>query len=158
MCKDYLYLGRFIIEIVRLKYGSLLWEKAIVFAENCSWSVGKHIADMLSENRFTDWEAFFVAVENNNIIAYCSFLKEDYYPENRYFPWISSVFVDESVRGNRISHSMIATVISYAKDMNFSKVYIPSDMIGFYEKCGFHLIGTLKNYSGDMDNIFMKEI
>lgn len=42
--------------------------------------------------------------------------------------------------------------------MGFSKVYIPSDMEGFYEKCGFQPIDKLKNYGGDMDTIFMREI
>lgn len=146
------------MEIVRLEYDSLLWKKAIEFAENCSWSAGKHIAGMLKENRFTDWEAFFAAIENNIIIGYCSFLKEDYYPENRYYPWISSIFVAESARGKRVSHKMIDTVITYAKEHKFSKVYIPSDMTDFYEKCGFIPVDSLKNYGGDMDTIFMREI
>lgn len=146
------------MKIERIEYNSALWEKTIDFAENCSWIAGKHIAGMLRENRFSDWEAFFIAIDNDNIIGYCSFLKEDYYPENRYFPWISSVFVDESARGKRVSHKMIETVIAYAKENNFSKVYIPSDMKGFYEKCGFMPIDSLKNYGGDMDTIFMREI
>lgn len=146
------------MEIVRLKYDALLWEKAIDFAENCSWAAGKHIAGMLRENRFTDWEAFFVAREGNDIIGYCSFLKEDYYPENRYYPWISSVFVTESARGKRVSHELIETAIAYAKLKGFSKVYIPSDMKGFYEKCGFKPIDSLKSYGGDMDTIFMREL
>lgn len=146
------------MKIERIEYNSVLWKKTIDFAENCSWIAGKHIAGMLRENRFSEWEAFFIAIENDNIIGYCSFLKEDYYPENRYFPWISSVFVDESARGKRVSHKMIETVIAYAKENNFSKVYIPSDMKGFYEKCGFMPIDSLKNYGGDMDTIFMREI
>lgn len=146
------------MKIERIEYNSVLWKKTIDFAENCSWIAGKHIAGMLRENRFSEWEAFFIAIDNDNIIGYCSFLKEDYYPENRYFPWISSVFVDESARGRRVSHKMIETVIAYAKENNFTKVYIPSDMIGFYEKCGFIPIDSLKNYGGDMDTIFMREI
>ncbi|WMJ22667.1 GNAT family N-acetyltransferase [Paludicola sp. MB14-C6] len=146
------------MKIKRLEYNSLLWEKAIEFAENCSWIAGKHIAGMLRENRFFDWEAFFVATEGDNIIGYCSFLKEDYYPENRYFPWISSVFVDENMRGHRVSHKMIETAIVYAKEHGFTKVYIPSDMKGFYEKCGFRPIDKLKNYGGDIDTIFIREI
>lgn len=146
------------MEIVRLEYGSLLWEKAIDFAEHCSWSAGKHIAGMLRENRFADWEALFVTTENNHIIGYCSFLKEDYYPENRYSPWISSIFVDEGSRGKKVSHKMIKTAIEYAKEHGFAKVYIPSDMKGFYEKCGFKPIDRLKSYGGDMDTIFMREI
>lgn len=151
-------LGVLLVEVVRLEYGSSLWEKAIDFAEHCSWIAGKHIAGMLRENRFSDWEAFFVSIENNTIIGYCSFLKTDYYPENRYSPWISSVFVSESARGKRVSHSMIETAIAYAREQNFTKVYIPSDMKGFYEKCGFRPIDTLENYGGDFETIFMREI
>ncbi|MFI3207274.1 MAG: GNAT family N-acetyltransferase, partial [Clostridia bacterium] len=68
------------------------------------------------------------------------------------------VFVDENARGKRVSHKMIETAINYAKKKHFSKVYIPSDMKGFYEKCGFKVIDSLKSYSGDMDTIFMREI
>lgn len=146
------------MEIVQIEYDSLLWRKAIDFAENCSWVAGKHIAGMLRENRFTDWEAFFVALEENEIIGYCSFLKEDYYPENRYYPWISSVFVTETARGKRVSHELIETAIAYAKLKGFLEVYVPSDMKGFYEKCGFKPIDSLKNYGGDMDTIFMREL
>lgn len=146
------------MKVERIEYNSALWKKAIHFAENCSWIAGKHIVSMLRENRFSEWEAFFIAIDNDNIIGYCSFLKEDYYPENRYFPWISSVFVDKSARGKRVSHKMIETVMAYAKENNFSKVYIPSNMNGFYEKCGFIPIDSLKNYGGDMDTIFMREI
>jgi len=146
------------MKVERIEYNSALWKKTIDFAYDCSWIAGKHIAGMLRENRFSEWEAFFIAIDNDIIIGYCSFLKEDYYPENKYFPWISSVFVDESARGKRVSHKMIETVIEYAKENNFSKVYIPSDMKGFYEKCGFMPIDSLKNYGGDMDTIFMREI
>ncbi len=85
-------------------------------------------------------------------------MKTDYYPENRYSPWISTLFVDETKRGNRVSRKIIEAVIEHAKSKQFSKVYIPSDMTGFYEQYGFEKIDELKNYGGDIDNIFMKEI
>ena len=85
-------------------------------------------------------------------------METDYYSENRYSPWISSIFVDEKFRGNKISFRLIENTIEYAKMQSFKKVYIPSDMIGFYEKCGFIKIDELVNYGGDTDNIFVKEI
>lgn len=114
------------MEIIQLKYNTLLWKQAIDFAENSSRTPGRHIAGMLRENRYS--------------------------------PWISSIFVTENARGKRVSHKMIQTVITYAQSKNFSKVYIPSDMKGFYEKCGFTPIDTLKNYAGDYDTIFLREI
>ena len=146
------------MEIVKIENKTFLKEKLIDFAENCSWEAGKHLAFILKENNFLEWEAVFAAVEDGEIIGFCTFLETDYYPENRYSPWISSIFVDKKFRGNKISFKLIENTIEYAKMQSFKKVYIPSDMIGFYEKCGFIKIDELVNYGGDTDNIFVKEI
>lgn len=145
-------------EIIRLNPEDALWNRTIEFAEGCSWIAGGHFAGMLRENRFSDWEAAFAAVENGEIVGFCTFLKEDYYPDHRYWPWISTVFVDEKARGRRVSHRMIEAAEDYARLQGFSKVYIPSDMEGFYEKCGYAPVDRLVNYGGDTDVIFMKEI
>ena len=146
------------LKVIQLKQSDSLWEQTAAFAENCSWIAGKHLAQILRENIFLDWEAVFAAVYENEIIGFCTFLETDYYPENRYSPWISSIFVDEKFRGNKVSFAMIENAIEYAKLLNFDKVYIPSDMVGFYEKCGFEKIDELMNYGGDTDNIFVREI
>lgn len=146
------------MEIVKIENKTFLKEKLIDFAENCSWEAGKHLAFILKENNFLEWEAVFAAVSEDEIIGFCTFLETDYYPENRYFPWISSIFVDENFRGKRISFAMIEKAIEHAKLWNFDKVYVPSDMTGFYEKCGFEKIDELMNYGGDTDNIFVREI
>lgn len=146
------------IQAVKLDADSNLWEKAIVFAEECSWIAGKHFAKMLKNHVFDDWESAFAAVRDDTVLGFCTFLKKDYYPENRYSPWISSIFVTEHARGNRISHMMIEHVIAYAKAHGFSRVYIPSGMSGFYEKCGFVAIDTLVNYAGDRDTVFARDI
>lgn len=146
------------MEIIRVKYGTDLYKKLIDYAENCSWIAGKHLAQILRENNFLEWEAVFAAVSEDEIIGFCTFLETDYYPENRYSPWISSIFVDEKFRGNRISFAMIEKAAEHAKLWNFNKVYIPSDMTGFYEKCGFEKIDKLENYGGDIDNIFVRKI
>lgn len=130
----------------------------IHYARNCSWIVGRHLASLLEEDLFSDWESTFVATIDEHIVGFCTFMETDYYPDNKYFPWISTIFVEEKYRGNRISQQMIEFVIEYAKKNGFSKVYIPSDMVGFYEKYGFEKIDELINYGGDIDNVFMKNI
>ena len=146
------------MKISRIEKSSERWNELINYAQSCSWVAGRHLASMMEQNAFTEWESVFAVVSKDKIIGFCTFLKTDYYPENRYSPWISSIFVDESYRGNRISEKMIEAVIEYEKEQGFSKVYIPSDMIGFYEKYGFVKIDELQNYSGDIDNVFAKEI
>jgi GNAT superfamily N-acetyltransferase len=147
------------VRVIRLCKDDEYWKLTIDYARSCSWEgVGEHLAKHMEVNGFSDWESVFAAIENNQVLGFCTFSKEDYYPENRYSPWISSIFVDEKARGNKLSGKMIEAAIIYAKEQGFSKVYIPSGMRGFYEKYGFAPIDSLENYGGDFDTIFMKEI
>lgn len=73
-------------------------------------------------------------------------------------PWISSIFVDESARRRRLSGQMVEAVIDHARTMGFRRVYIPSDMLGFYEAYGFEKIDTLVNYEAETDFIFARDI
>ena len=146
------------MNISRIEKNSKRWGELIHFAKSCSWIAGKHLASMMEKDAFTEWESVFAAVTEDKIVGFCTFLKTDYYPENRYSPWISSIFVDEAYRGNGICGEMIEAVIAYAKKQGFSKAFIPSDRIGLYEKYGFEKIDVLQNYSGDIDNVFAKEI
>lgn len=146
------------MKIEKIDRTSRYYKELITYARNCSWVAGAHLADMLEKDVFTDWESAFAAVADGQIAGFCTFMKTDYYPENRYSPWISSIFVDEQHRGKRLSGQMIEAVIEYARKQQFSAVYIPSDRVGFYEQYGFERIDQLRNYAGDLDYIFKKEI
>ena len=146
------------ITVQRIPEHSPAWHQLTDYAQNCSWIAGAHVAGMLRENRFTDWEAVFAAFRGREIIGYCTFLKTDYYPENRYSPWISSIFVDEKHRGQGVCGMLIEATVRYAKACGFRTVYIPSDMTGFYERYGFCKIDELTNYGGDVDHVFARNI
>lgn len=152
------YKARQSIKVRRVTPDTPLWEGLANYAEHCSWLAGPHLAGLLRENRFTDWETVFAAFDREEIIGYCTFLKTDYYPENRYWPWISSIFVDEQHRGKGVCGRLIEAAIRYAREQGFTRVYIPSDMTGFYERYGFTKIDELTNYGGDVDNIFARDI
>ncbi len=152
------YFARQRVTVQRVTSDSPLWEALADYAQHCSWVAGPHVAGMLRENRFTDWEAIFAAMKDGQIIGYCTFLKTDYYPENRYWPWISSMFVGEGHRGQGICGRLIDAAIDYARAYGFRRVYIPSDMVGFYERYGFVRIDELTNYGGDTDHIFARDI
>lgn len=146
------------ITVCRATPGTPLWRSLADYAENCSWVAGPHLAGMLREGRFSGWEAPFAALLDGSVIGYCTFLKTDYYPDNRYWPWISSIFVDEEYRGQGVCGMLISAAIEYARSCGFKTVYIPSDMVGFYERYGFRKIDELTNYGGDVDNIFARDI
>jgi len=146
------------MQVLQLTPAHPLWPALADYADRCGWAAGPHLAGMLRENRFSDWETVFAAVAEERIVGFCTFLKTDYYPDNRWWPWISSIFVEEAFRRHRICGQLIAQACDYARTQGFRRVYIPSDMTGFYERYGFQKIGELTNYGGGVDNVFAKDL
>ena len=91
------------------------WQKTIDYAKNCSWKAGESLAKQMERNDFSDWERVFIAIADENISGYCTFVEKDCIPNVDYTPYIGFLFVGEPYRGNRISEKMINTVIEYAK-------------------------------------------
>ena len=147
------------VKVETVKKGSALAEQLISFVENCSWAeVKDHLADMLRNWVFTDWETFFAAVKDGRIIGMCSVMKTDYYPLPEIFPWVSCVFVDEEFRGHRISGKLISTANSYLKELGFDRSYIPTEYKGLYEHYGYRYLRDITNYGGGNDRLYVKEI
>lgn len=83
-------------EIKELKDGTELTNQFLEFVKNCSWEECKdHIADMIQNWDFTDWERVFVAICDGKIVGMTSIMKSYYYPLPKIYPWISCVFVSE---------------------------------------------------------------
>lgn len=145
------------MKIIQLTENDEYWEKVIDFAEQCSWSNGLLFADLLKRKLFSDWETVFIAVENDDILGFCSFSKKSYPCEISYSPCISSVFVRESQRGRRLGQKLIENVVEYARKCRFCKIYIASEFIGYFEKCGFRPICEIS--SGKKNgHIFMRYV
>lgn len=85
-------------------------------------------------------------------------MKSDYYPLPEIFPWISTLFVSEEYRGNRISEKLINFANQYVKEIGFDKTYIPTEYIGLYEKFGYSYVRDIVNYGNGIDRLYAKEL
>ena len=129
------------------------------FVKSLSWdAVKEHTVRVIKNWEFEEWETPFVAIADELIIGMVTIMKTDYYPMPEIYPWISTLFVSEEYRGNRISEKLIDFANSYAKDLGFDKTYIPSEHIGLYEKYGYSYIKDIVNYGGDTDRLYVKEL
>lgn len=134
-----------------------LQSELLSFIENCSWQETKdHLAKLVRDWEFTDWETMFVAKADGKVVGMASVLKEDYYPTPDIFPWVSSIFVSEDYRGQRISGKLIEAANMYLKDRGFTKSYIPSDHVGLYEHYGYQYVRDITNYGGTDDHLYEK--
>ena len=145
------------IEVVKVTKDTVFAQEFLHFVENCSWTeVSDHIAGLIRNWEFTEWETMFAAVVDGKIVGMTSLLKTDYYPLPEIFPWVSCVFVEKEYRGNRISEKLITAANEYAKSLGFEKTYIPTEFTGFYEKFGYAYVKDIVNYGGGTDRLYMK--
>lgn len=149
--------GKEVIEIKKVEEGTELAEELLSFVEKCSWEDCKeHIADMIRNWVFTDWETMFAAIVDGRVVGMASIMKTDYYPLPEIYPWISCVFVQEEMRGQRISEQLIHYANNYAGNLGFDKTYIPSEYEGLYEKYGYRYVKDIVNYGNGIDHLFVK--
>ena len=152
-----------IIRIEKVDRDTELAEELLRLVENCSWEEAKeHIASLIREWRFTDWETMFAAIRvsgtEREVIGMASALKTDYYPLPDIFPWVSCLFVTEAYRGRQISGALIDYANHYLREQGFSRSYIPTEFTGLYEHYGYRFLREIVNYGGDTDRLYVKEL
>lgn len=136
-----------------------LMQQLTDFVATFSWEeVKEHTLRVLSNWEFEEWETPFVAMINGRIVGMVTLMKTDYYPLPEIYPWVSTLFVSEEYRGNRISEKLIDFANEYAKGIGFEKTYIPTSHVGLYEKYGYSYVKDIVNYGGDTDRLYAKEL
>lgn len=147
------------LSVVKVEKDTPFAQEFLHFVENCSWmEVRDHIAGLIREWKFTDWETMFAAVKDGRIAGMVSVLKTDYYPLPEIFPWVSCVFVEKPYRGQRISEKLIEAANRYAKEQGFTKTYIPTEYTGLYERYGYTYVKDIVNYGGGTDRLYVKNL
>lgn len=147
------------LSVVKVEKDTPFAQEFLHFVENCSWTeVRDHIAGLIREWKFTDWETMFAAVKDGRIVGMASVLKTDYYPLPEIFPWVSCVFVEKPYRGQRISEKLIDAANRYAKEQGFTRTYIPTEHKGLYERYGYTYVKDIVNYGGGTDRLYVKNL
>ena len=148
-----------VLEIKKIDKGTRLADSLLNFVENFSWmEVKEHTVNMIKKWDFVEWETPFVAMMDGQIVGMVTIMKSDYYPLPEIFPWVSTLFVSEEYRGNRISGKLIDFANQYAKGIGFTKTYIPTEYIGLYEKYGYCYVKDIVNYGNGIDRLYEKQI
>jgi predicted N-acetyltransferase YhbS len=113
----------------------------------------------MQKNEFNEWERVCAICVNGKVAGFSTFTERDELSEQYDFtPFIGFVFVDERYRGKRLSELMIQSIISYAKELGYEKVYIMSGEIGLYEKYGFVKLGNYETVYGSVEQLFVQPI
>lgn len=129
------------------------------FVTHFSWQeVREHTLHMVRNWMYQDWETPFLALLDGRPVGMVTLMKTDYYPLPDVFPWVSTLFVAEACRGQRISGLLIDCANEYAQTLGFQRTYIPTEHTGLYEKYGYRYLRDIVNYGGGTDRLYVKDL
>jgi GNAT superfamily N-acetyltransferase len=99
----------------------------------------------------------YMMLKNENIIGFYQLVKQELIERKDLSPWITCVFIDEHERGQRLSSKLLEHGRMVAGNLGYSKVFLTTDHIQFYEKFGFREIGLDKFVWGRPTKIYEHE-
>ena len=86
-----------------------------------------------------------ILLENDTLIGFISIFPHDCDEKPELTPWYATMFVKEEFRGNGYSKLLNSAIIHEAKSRGFHKLYLKTDLVGYYEKFGAIFIEELMN-------------
>jgi N-acetylglutamate synthase-like GNAT family acetyltransferase len=97
---------------------------------------------------------YVVVDEQRQIIAGLGLIENDFHPRMDLTPNVCAVFVEESCRNKGIAKAMLDYVLKDAARFGIKKLYLLTDHIGFYEKCGWKYVCTIDDDRGEASRVY----
>lgn len=106
---------------------------------------------MDSESPLPQW---YLLECEGDIVGCAGLVTNDFVSRMDLWPWLCAVYVDEAHRGRRLSGLLIDRAREDALQFGFSRLYLTTDMTGFYEKFGFDYLAQGYHPWGDESRIY----
>ena len=100
---------------------------------------------------------FYIALENESIIGTYALIRNDLNSRQDLFPWLACLFVDPEHQGKRIGSQLLQHARQEAAKKGFEKLYLSTDLEGYYEKYGWTHIGEVYGVSGSSLKLYAAE-
>lgn len=84
-------------------------------------------------------------VDHNKLVGFISLLKKDGDCEVKLTPWYATMYVKKEYRGRGYSKILNDALLEKSKRLGYTKVYLKSNLINYYEKFGAIYIKKLEN-------------
>ena len=82
---------------------------------------------------------------NSDLIGFIALFKYDGDVSRDLCPWYATMYVKDKYRGLGYSKILNKSIIDEVKRLGYSKVYLKTDLVNYYEKFGFSYLEDLNN-------------
>ncbi len=126
------------------------------------WGAGQFLYQLLSEGRLKklcgDKTEVLMAVEGEEILAFCTYAEMDDVQPTDLTPWIGFVYTYPEHRGNRYAGLLLKHAEELAAEEGKEYVYISTNHIGLYEKYGYEFWEMQKDINGEGTRVYRKKV
>ena len=92
--------------------------------------------------------------DSNKIVGCFGLIVNDFNSRQDLWSWLAALYVEESERGQSLGGMMLAHGIAESRRLGFSKLYLATDHIGYYEKYGFTYSGRCYGPDGEPGRLY----
>lgn len=148
------------MEIIELSTRKALHNKAVKYFYEC-WGNEtnfKFYEDCIlhSVNDINSLPKFYIMLSGDNIIGAYALLTNDIISRQDLMPWLACLFVNTEYRNKGLAKMMLEHGKEQSLKMAFRRLYLNSDLIGFYEKYGWEFLGIGYDIAGNETKIYEK--
>ena len=98
---------------------------------------------------------WYVVVRQNDIIAGCGVIANDFHERKDLTPNVCAVYVDEEYRNQGVAGFMLEYVCRDMAELGIDTLYLLTDHTGFYEKYGWEFFSMVRGDDGKMSRMYV---
>ena len=150
------------MKVVNLREHQQYKERAVAyFQEKWANERSKPVyEDCISRSLVTDCPLpiWYILLDGDDIIGCVGLITNDFISAMDLWPWLVALYIEEKHRGNNYASLLVEAVKVDAVKANFSKLYLATDHVGYYEKFDFNYITDAYHPWGDVSRVYEYEL
>lgn len=99
---------------------------------------------------------FYAAIQDEEIIGIYALIRNDLNSRQDLQPWLACLYIDPGSRGQKLGSSLLDHAIEEAAKLGFKKLYLQTDLKGYYEKYGWLHRGEVFGAGGGSTQFYEK--
>jgi GNAT superfamily N-acetyltransferase len=100
----------------------------------------------------------YIAKHGDDLVGVASVWNNDLASRQDLSPWLATVYVKEEYRNIGIGRLLQAKCIQAAKELGYGKMYLITDLVGYYERFGWVFLGMAPTGRGGYIRLYEYEI
>lgn len=110
------------------------------------------------DNKETIPQWYITLDDNQNIIGGFGVIDNDFHDRKDLTPNLCALYVEEEYRNLNVARKLLDFAKRDIGAMHFKKLYLITDHMTFYEKCGWEFLTMVKDEDGELVRMYVTDL